>query len=135
MALRAMTQLASWPDLQEALPSCGTGRALRSPQSEIVHFHSDHDVDLHLTAPAIRRLEDHLKGATAVRMVPGSRWVTIRLEADADIDLLLTLMSVALQAHQSWPVPGDASSAACNDHAWSNAGPAYRSSAPTGFGF
>lgn len=115
LALRAMTQLASWPDLTEARPSCGTGRALCSAQGEIVHFHSDHDVDLHLTARAIRRFEDHLRGATAVRMVPGSRWVTMRLEVHTDIDLLLTLVSLALLAHQTWPVPGDSPAAHCND--------------------
>ncbi|MFK0024641.1 luciferase family protein [Streptomyces sp. NPDC090798] len=115
LASRAMTQLASWPDLTEARPSCGTGRALSSAQDEIVHFHSDHDVDLHLTARAIHRFQDHLRGATAVRMVPESRWVTIRLEVNADIGLLLTLMSLALQAHQTWPVQGDSSSAGCND--------------------
>ncbi|WP_405922805.1 luciferase family protein [Streptomyces sp. NBC_00035] len=115
LALRAMTRLANWPDLAEALPSCGTGRALRSEQGEIVHFHSEQDVDLHLTVPAILRFEDHLKNATAVRMVPGSRWVTIRLEVDSDIDLLLTLVSFALHAHQSWPVPDDSPSPECND--------------------
>ncbi|WP_330309493.1 MULTISPECIES: luciferase family protein [unclassified Streptomyces] len=115
LALRAMTRLANWPDLAEAQPSCGTGRALCSAQSEIVHFHTDHDVDLHLTVRAIRRFEDHLKGATAVRMVPGSRWVTIHLEVDTDIDLLLTLVSLALQAHQTSPVPVDTPSASCND--------------------
>jgi LmbE family N-acetylglucosaminyl deacetylase len=116
LASRAMTQLANWPDLAEARPSCGTGRALSSAQSEIVHFHSDHDVDLHLTARAIQRFQDHLRGATAVHIVPESRWVTIRLEVDADISLLLTLVSLALQAHQTWPVPGDTPSAGCNDH-------------------
>ncbi|MFG2477526.1 luciferase family protein [Streptomyces fagopyri] len=116
LALRAMTQLAAWPDLSEARPSCGTGRALRSARDEIVHFHSDHEADLHLTARAIRRYEDHLRGATAVRMVPGSRWVTIRLEVDADIHLLLTLVSVALQSHQAWPVAGDTAPAECNEH-------------------
>ncbi|MFF7923588.1 luciferase family protein [Streptomyces mirabilis] len=115
LASRAMTQLAGWPDLAEARPSCGTGRALSSAQGEIVHFHSDHDVDLHLTARAIHRFQDHLRGATAVRMVPESRWVTIRLEVDADVGLLLTLVSLALQSHQTWPVPGDSPSAGCND--------------------
>jgi hypothetical protein len=66
LALRAMARLANWPDLAETLPSCGTGRALRSEQAEIVHFHSEQDVDLHLTAPAIRRSEDYLKDVAAV---------------------------------------------------------------------
>ncbi|MCX4910888.1 luciferase family protein [Streptomyces sp. NBC_00878] len=116
LAVRAMTQLAGWPDLVEVRPSCGTGRALRSAQSEIVHFHSDQDVDLHLTARAMQRFEGHLKDATAIRMVPGSRWVTIRLEVNTDIELMLTLASLALQAHQTWPVADDMPSAGCNDH-------------------
>ncbi|MGW4673290.1 luciferase domain-containing protein [Streptomyces sp. NPDC004324] len=116
LALRAMTQLAAWPDLSEDRPGCGTGRALRSDRAEILHFHSDHEVDLHLTARAIRRYEDHLRGTGAVRMVPGSRWVTVRLEVDADIHLLLTLVSVALQSHQAWPVPDDSVPADCNEH-------------------
>jgi hypothetical protein len=115
MALRAMAQLASWPDLTETPPSCGTGRALSTVQNEIVHFHTYQDVDLHLTARAIRRFEDHLRGASAVRLVPGSPWVTIRLEVETDMDLLLTLVSLALQAHQAWPVSRDTPSAKCND--------------------
>jgi hypothetical protein len=98
-----MTQLASWPDLSEAPPSCGTGRALRSAGVEIVHFHSDRSVDLHLTAGTIRRFQDELKNSTAIRLVPDSPWVTIHLQCDADIDLLQTLASVALQAHQRRP--------------------------------
>ncbi|MET7383774.1 luciferase family protein [Streptomyces sp. NPDC005529] len=117
LASRAMTRLAVWPDLAETRPSCGTGRALGAARCEILHFHSDQDVDLHLTDRAIRRYEDHLKDSTAVRMVPGSRWVTIHLEVDSDIDLLLTLVSVALQAHMNGHLTGDdALSAACNDH-------------------
>ncbi|MEW2167693.1 luciferase family protein [Streptomyces sp. NPDC007084] len=117
LASRAMMRLAVWPDLAETRPSCGTGRALRADGSEILHFHTDHDVDLHLTDRAIRRFADHLKGSTAVRVVPGSRWVTIHLEVDSDIDLLLTLVSVALQAHLNGRLAGDTGlSAACNDH-------------------
>jgi hypothetical protein len=116
LALRAMTRLANWPDLTEALPSCGAGRALRSEQTEIVHFHSEQYVDLHLTARAILRFEDYLKDVTAVRMVPGSRWVTVRLEFDSDIDLLLTLVSFALHAHQVWPASGDTPLPGCTEH-------------------
>ncbi|MFJ8631932.1 luciferase family protein [Streptomyces sp. NPDC093568] len=113
-ALRAMTQLSSWPDLAEAPPSCGTGRALRSAGAEIAHFHSDHSVDLHLTARAIRRFQDELKNSTAVRLDPDSDWVTIHLDCDSDIDLLLTLASVALQVHQEQPDPDGAKSGCCN---------------------
>lgn len=116
LALRAMTQLVSWPDLSEALPYCGTGRALSSDRGEIAHFHSDHDVDLHLTVGVIRRLEDQLRASTAVRLVPGSPWVSMRLEADTDIDLLLTLVSMALLAHHAWPVLSAGPPVACNEH-------------------
>ncbi|MGW7361909.1 luciferase domain-containing protein [Streptomyces sp. NPDC054841] len=115
LAARALAQLATWPDLTEAAPSCGIGRALASADGEIAHFHSGHDVDLHLTARAIRRFEEHLAEATPVRLVPGSPWVTLRLDVPADVDLLTTLVSLALQVHQAWPVPGEASRPGCND--------------------
>jgi hypothetical protein len=111
-----MTRLADWPDLVEDRPSCGTGRALRTDSAEIAHFHSDRIVDVHLSAPAIWRLKSDLKNSTALRLVSGSAWVTVRLECESDIDLLLTLVSVALKAHQSGPVAGPAPSARCNDH-------------------
>jgi len=107
-----MNQLAEWPDLSPCEAGCGTGRALRSARDEIVHFHSDRDVDLHLTARAIQRLHYDFAESTAIRLVPGSRWVTVHLDCDADVDLLLSLVSVALKAHaapQEQPTP-----AVCN---------------------
>jgi hypothetical protein len=89
---------------------------LRSARAEIAHFHSDRSVDLHLTARTIRRFEHDLKGSTAIRLVPGSDWVTIHLECDSDIDLLVTLVSAALQAHHSRPESDGMPSARCNDH-------------------
>ncbi|WP_262056942.1 luciferase family protein [Streptomyces sp. STR69] len=116
LASRACTQLATWPDLTEAEPSCGVGRALRSAHGEIAHFHSDDDVDLYLTAGTIRRFEDHLRAAAAVQLVPGSPWVTLHLGVPSDVQLLMTLVSLALQTQQARPVPGDAPRAECNDH-------------------
>ncbi|RPF39205.1 luciferase family protein [Streptomyces sp. TLI_185] len=116
LAASAFTQLATWPDLAEAEPSCGVGRALCSPHGEVAHFHSDGDVDLHLTARAIRRFEEHLTRTGAVRLVPGSQWVTVRLDSATDVQLLMTLVSLVLQAHQAWPVPGDGPRSECNDH-------------------
>ncbi|MER5940070.1 MULTISPECIES: luciferase family protein [unclassified Streptomyces] len=115
LAARAFAQLATWPDLTEVEPSCGTGRALAAAHGEIAHFHSDRNLDLCLTARVIRRFEEHLGAATAVRMVPGSHWVTLRLEVVADFDLLMTLVSLALRAHQSWPQPDHEPLARCND--------------------
>lgn len=115
LAARALAQLATWPDLAEAEPSCGHGRALRTAHGEIAHFHSDDHVDLYLTARAIRRFEEHLTATTAVQLVPGSQWVTLRLDAATDIDLLMTQVSLTVQTHQTWPVPDDVPRAQCND--------------------
>lgn len=104
-AQKAMERLALWPDLTPCEAGCGTGRALRSVGTvgavgdEILHFHSERDVDLHLTARAIQRLHYDFAESTAIRLVPGSRWVTVHLDCDADVDLLLSLVSVALKAH------------------------------------
>ncbi|MFI2433120.1 luciferase family protein [Streptomyces sp. NPDC018693] len=113
-ARRALEQLESWPDLTAGPASCGIGRALHSRQTEIVHFHSDHDVDVHLTARVIQRFSADLEESTAIRLVPGSRWVTVRLECDADLDLLLSLVSIALQAHQAWPPGASTPPTECN---------------------
>ncbi|WP_306190660.1 luciferase family protein [Streptomyces sp. MK5] len=115
LAARALAQLATWPDLMEAAPSCGTGQALSSAYGEIAHFHSGRDVDLHLTDRAIRRLAGDLKRFAAIRVVPGSSWVTIRLDASADVDLVLSLTSVALKAHQGGPAEDRAVPSGCND--------------------
>ncbi|MFJ8543661.1 luciferase family protein [Streptomyces sp. NPDC093586] len=103
LAQRAFERLHAWPDLSTGPASCGTGRALRSARDEIVHFHSDRDVDLHLTHRAIQRFRQDLGGSSAIHLVPGSRWVTVHLDCDADVDLLLSLVSIALKAHQTPP--------------------------------
>lgn len=116
LASRAIKQFVSWPDLTEAPPSCGIGRALRSSVAEIAHFHSDRSADLHLTAGSIHRIVNDLAESSAIRLVPGSHWVTVRLDSHTDVDLLMTLMSLALQAHQRWPDSDGALSAQCNEH-------------------
>ncbi|MEU9480305.1 luciferase family protein [Streptomyces sp. NPDC048191] len=115
LASRALAQLAIWPDLSQTDPSCGVGQAVSSAQGEIAHFHSDRDVDLRLTDRAIRRFAKDLRDSGAIRVVPGSQWVTLRLDAASDVDLLLTLVSVALQAQQTWPDPLDRPVTGCND--------------------
>jgi hypothetical protein len=115
-AQKAMDQLVEWPDLSPCPAACGTGRALRSTRDEIIHFHSDRDVDLHLTSRAIQRLHYDFAESSAIRMVPGSRWVTVHLDCDGDVDLLLSLVSVALKAHQGESGPETALMIGCNYH-------------------
>ncbi|KPI16948.1 hypothetical protein OK074_1741 [Actinobacteria bacterium OK074] len=114
LAQRALERLAAWPDLSEGPASCGTGRALLFRHGDLVHFHSDRDVDLHLTVRAIERFREGFQGSTALRLVPGSRWVTVHLDCDTDVDLLLSLVSVALQAHQTVASAPDGPGELCN---------------------
>ncbi|GAB2851501.1 DUF5519 family protein [Streptomyces deserti] len=116
LAQHAMDRLTAWPDLAAGPASCGTGRALRSARAEIVHFHSERDVDLHLTRRAIQRFHYDLVGSSAIHLVPGSCWVTVHLDCEADVDLLLSLVSIALKAHQTWPSPGEPPLGGCNFH-------------------
>ncbi|MFI5973484.1 luciferase family protein [Streptomyces sp. NPDC051452] len=115
LASRALAQLATWPDLRQVDPSCGLGQGVSSVQGEIAHFHSDRDVDLRLTDRAVRRFTADFKCSGAIRIVPGSQWLTLRLDAASDVDLLLTLVSVALKAQQAWPDPADRPRFGCND--------------------
>lgn len=53
----------------------------------------------------IAKLRPALKRSTALRLRAGCGWVTVRLDTGADIDLLATLVSAALQAVAG--LPGD----------------------------
>jgi hypothetical protein len=91
--------MEAWADLTTASASCGQGQALVSAGSEIAHLHNDHDADLHLTGEAIERMRTELEHSTAVRLHPGTGWVTLHLDCDQDAELMVSLVSVALQAH------------------------------------
>jgi hypothetical protein len=113
-AERAREQLASWPDLTIGQSSCGAGSSLSSDGREIVHFHPGAQTDVQLTPAAIARLDERLRESTAVRLHADSGWVTVLVECDTDIDLLSTLVSVALQAHAAQrPAPA---ATPCNFH-------------------
>lgn len=88
----------SWPSLIADRAHCGAELGLRTTTQEIVHFHGEHEADVHLTRSMIAKLRPALIGSTAVRLRAGSGWVTVRLDMGSDIDLLATLVSAALQA-------------------------------------
>ena len=105
-ACRAWEQLETWADLTIAPASCGQGQALVTVGGEIAHLHNDHDADLYLTDESIDRMRIELEHSTAVRLYPGTGWVTLRLDCDQDAELMLSLVSVALQAHaRHRPIP------------------------------
>jgi hypothetical protein len=114
-AQRAMERLVRWTELEYGSPSCGTGTALRAGGREIVHFHSDRDADLYLTAGPIQRLWPELDHSTALRLHPDSPWVTVHLDCGGDADLLVSLVSVALKANAAdGPGAGSRVGTVCN---------------------
>ncbi|MEI5103531.1 DUF5519 family protein [Streptomyces sp. PmtG] len=115
-AQRAMTQLESWPHLVSGPPRCAVGWSFSTPGApgtagyELVHFHSDDAADVCLTRAAVDRLRPQLTHSSAIRVRPGASWITVLLDCDMDVALLLTLVSVGLKAHDdalaSGAVPG-----------------------------
>ncbi|MFB7462428.1 luciferase family protein [Streptomyces sp. NPDC056224] len=94
----ASEQLMGWSALSEGRALCGARLGLNAGLREIVHFHSDHEADVHLTHAMITKLRPALAGSSAIRLRAGSEWVTLRLDIGSDIDLLATLVSAALAA-------------------------------------
>ena len=94
-----MTLLESWPNLVSGPPKCTVGQAFASAGHEIVHFHAADCADLHLTSTAVERLLPQLRHSSAIRVRPGASWITVLLDCDADVELLLCLVSVALKEH------------------------------------
>ncbi|WP_327579660.1 MULTISPECIES: luciferase family protein [unclassified Streptomyces] len=100
-AHRAMTQLESWPNLVSGSPRCAVGRSFGTAGCDIVHFHANDAADLYLTRTAVERLLPQLRDSTAIRVRPGASWITVLLDCDDDVALLLTLISVALKEHDA----------------------------------
>ncbi|MER7540761.1 luciferase family protein [Streptomyces sp. NPDC097704] len=97
-ARHASERLMSWPSLTPGRAHCGAELGLGTGTQEIVHFHGEHEADVHLTRAMVAKLRPALLGSSAVRLRAGSGWVTVRLDMGSDIDLLATLVSAALQA-------------------------------------
>jgi hypothetical protein len=111
----ALMQLASWPDLTTGPAACGTGTALTFQGRQVVHFHDHDEADVYLTAPVTARLAPALGASTAVRLAWGQEWITVLLDVETDAELLLSLTSVALKAHQQpRPATAPAPCAPCN---------------------
>ena len=68
---------------------------------QIVHLHQPDGARLCLTWPVIQRLSDALTENGQVRLEPDSDWVRVRPDSDGDIGLLVSLVSVAIQANSA----------------------------------
>jgi hypothetical protein len=83
----------------------GVGVGLAPDARQILHVHSDRQAELCLTRTAIDRLRPALAesgtvGGTVDQASDGD-WASFQLDTEHDVELLLTLLSVALKAHSS----------------------------------
>ncbi|GAB3987027.1 hypothetical protein GCM10029978_104060 [Actinoallomurus acanthiterrae] len=91
-------QLTAWPGLDSGRPSCGVGRGFAFHGTQILHLHTGDEADLRLTRPFIDRLDQVLTESGQIVIRPGDDWVTVRLDTDTAGSLLISLVSLAIQA-------------------------------------
>jgi len=102
---RVIAQVTAWPALSAGRATCGRGVALSVDSRQIVHLHDLSPAHVRLTRPVIKRMADALHASGRVEMEPGTDWVSMRLDSEGDVALLLSLVSVAIKAHTAEP-PG-----------------------------
>jgi hypothetical protein len=97
---RLTAQLDAWPAMSIGLAECGvgTGFAERHGGAQIVHLHGGDEVELRLTWPIILRMGDALRESGRVTITPGGDWVRVRLDTESDVELAMSLASVAVKA-------------------------------------
>ena len=100
---RVISQLTSWSAVRAAKADCGVGVGVGTRSGQFVHFHGAETADLFLTHAVIERMHEVLAESGRVLIRPGHDWVQVRLEADSDVALLVTLASLAIKANDTPP--------------------------------
>ena len=98
---RAVEQLRRWPALRVCRTGRGVAVGLAATAGKIVDLHQPNEARLCLTWPVIQRLSGSLTENGQVRLEPDRDWVRVRLDSDGDIGLLVSLVSVAIQANSA----------------------------------
>jgi hypothetical protein len=102
LAGRLRSHLDTWPALSLGLADCGVGTGFTNVThrtgGQIVHLHGGDEAELCLTWPVVTRLGEALGRSGRVTLVPGGDWVRIRLDTEFDVELAISLTSVAIQA-------------------------------------
>ncbi|MCW2901441.1 MAG: hypothetical protein JWO67_3706 [Streptosporangiaceae bacterium] len=96
---RVADQLRGWPALSVCPVDSGTSSGFALDTHQIVHLHSANEAELYLTWPVIQRMHKVLRGSGQVMLVPGEEWVRVHLDSDSDVRVLMSLVSVAIQAN------------------------------------
>jgi hypothetical protein len=103
LAGRLMAHLAAWPAMTAGAAECGVGVGFTTvtPRSgvQIVHLHGGDHADLYLTRPVITRLGDALRQSGRILIMPNQDWIRVELDTESDIELAMSLTSVAIQAN------------------------------------
>jgi hypothetical protein len=103
LAGRLIRQLDAWPGVRVGEADCGLGTGFAITHRaglQILHLHGD-EAELRLTRPVIARLGDPLRESGRVTVLPGGDWVRVRLDTEYDVDLVMSLVSVAIKASDS----------------------------------
>lgn len=97
---RALEALSQWPALRVCRADCGAGIALATSHDvQVVHLLRPDEAELYLTWPATLRLSVALAGYGQVRFGAGDDWVRVRLQTNCEVSVLMSLVSVAIQAN------------------------------------
>jgi hypothetical protein len=102
---RVIAQVTAWPSVSASRADCGMGVGLSVNTHQIVHLHTPGGAHVRLTRPVILRMEDALLHSGRVEVEPSEDWVSVRLDSDSDVALLVSLVSVAIKATATEP-PG-----------------------------
>ena len=94
----AIDRFRDWP-LTVCRADSPPGQALALSGRQIVHFHHDDRAEVRLAHPLIHRLTPALLGSGRVDVPPHTAWIRVRLDADSDLSLLESLVSLAIQAN------------------------------------
>jgi hypothetical protein len=94
-------QLTRWPDL--VMSHTPDVVRFRTMGREIIRMPGDHTAELLLTIPVIDRWARVLAGSHQVTKGHAAGWIKVEIEEQADVDLFLSLVSVALKANGPTP--------------------------------
>jgi hypothetical protein len=108
LAGRLTAHLAAWPAMTASTAECGVGVGFTTvtPRSgiQVVHLHGGDEADLYLTRPVVTRLGEALRQSGRILIMPNQDWIRIHLDTESDVELAMSLTSVAIQANT--PDPG-----------------------------
>ncbi|WP_162795607.1 luciferase family protein [Nonomuraea lactucae] len=96
--MRAVAELQTWPDLR--LARSRRGARFHSGTTEILRMTDGRSAQLKLTCPVINRWGSVLASCEQVSASADREWVTVQVDGFHDVELLLSLVSVAIKANR-----------------------------------